>query len=228
VTGFLGRVRRRLPPAAVLARGIVLLGSGLLSYTQETEAAPVVRAIPTYDALPSSEAEATPAVGGLPPFDPSRVATRIAIPRLGIDLPVMLQTPGYGTYPLCDVALYRPDFGQPGSGRPTFIYGHSKAGMLRPLLLQSRITNGEALVGVIVEVWTSDDWLFLYRIDEIHRHVRDMLAAEAADTEQLWIQTPEGPDGVRSQVQVVADLVSAQPADHADANPVPHPRVCGG
>jgi hypothetical protein len=59
--------------------------------------------------------------GSSPTFPAGRVATRVVIGQLGIDQQVMLQTPNYGTFPLCDVALYLPVLGQPGQGRANYI-----------------------------------------------------------------------------------------------------------
>ena len=80
---------------------------------------------------------------------------------------------------------------------------------------------------MVVDVYTSDDQLFVYEISEVRRHQLDLDAAIAADTEQLWLQTSEGPKGTRPKTQVVATFVSSGPADHAAAHPVAKPRVCG-
>lgn len=222
------RLRSRLAPAIVVAFGVFMLGNGLLSYTQATEPAPAQYAIPTYAPLPSigGPSIAPGQEGGLPTFRPDRVATRVAVRRLGIDLPVMLQTPEYGSYPLCDVAMYMPGLGQPGWGRATYIYAHARIGMFRPLLAQSRIENGAGMIGMIVEVWTSDDWLFIYKIVEVRRHTLDLNDAVNTRTERLWLQTSEGPNGTIPKLQVIADFVSAQPASEEDAHPEPHPRIC--
>jgi len=228
VHAIFARLRGRLAPALVVALGIFLLGTGLVSYTRATETVPAALAIPTHMPLPTLDlASIEPgAAGGLPTFRPDRVATRVAIRRLGIDLPVMLQTPDYGDYPLCDVAMYRSDLNQPGWGRATYLFAHARVGMFRPLLLQSRIEDGAAMIGMIVEVWTSDDWLFLYKISEVHRHTLDLSEAIATTTERLYLQTSEGPNGTIPKLQVVADFLSAQPASEADSHPQPKPRIC--
>jgi hypothetical protein len=226
------RLRTRLIPAILAALGVVLLATGLLSYTTAIEGPPEVRALASYDPLPTLNGIIT-LPGGReeattnPSFPPGRVATRIVIKRLDIDLPVMLQTDDYGTYPLCDVALYLPYLGQPGEGVATYLYAHARVGMFLPLLRRSeRADNGQSLVGMAVEVYTSDDWRFVYTISEIRRHVRDLDAAIAATTEQLWLQTSEGPNGTVPKLQVVADFVSAEETDHASAHPTAHPRIC--
>jgi sortase (surface protein transpeptidase) len=229
VNAVLLRLRGRFLPAVVVAMGVFLIGNGLFSYTEATERAPAAYAIPTHEPLASADLNPSIAPGGapLPSFPPNHVASRIAIPRLGIDLPIVLQTPNYGDYPLCDVAMYDPDLGQPGWGRTTYIYAHARIGMFRPLLLQSRIENGAAMLGMIVEVWTNDGWLFQYKITEVRRHTLDMNDAVTNTRERLWLQTSEGPTGTIPKLQVVADFVSVQPAPLTDANPTPHPRMCG-
>jgi len=228
VHAIVARLRSRLAPALVVALGIFLLGNGLVTYTRATEPAPVALTVPTHVPLPTIgglESLGPGTEGGLPTQRPDRVVTRVAVKRLGIDLPVVLQTLEPGL-PWCDVAMYTPGLGQPGWGRATYIYAHARIGMFRPLLLQSRVENGAAMIGMIVEVWTSDDWLFLYRITEVRRHTLDMQDAVSTTTERLWLQTSEGPNGTIPKLQVVADFLSAQPASEADAHPQAKPRVC--
>ena len=69
--------------------------------------------------------------------------------------------------------------------------------MFLPLLDASRISNGQRMIGMVVEVWTSDDQRFLYEITEV-RHAPDQPDdAATADHEELWLQTSEGPAGHR-------------------------------
>jgi hypothetical protein len=162
-----------------------------------------------------------------PSFPPGRVATRLVIRRLDIDLPIMLQTDNYGLFPLCDVALYQPLFGQPGQGRATYLYAHARAGMFLPLLDRSRRPdNGQSMVGMLVEVYTSDDWRFIYTISEVRRHTRNLDDAAATTTERLWMQTSEGPMGTVPKLQVVADFVSAEKVSTKAAHPEAHPKIC--
>jgi hypothetical protein len=154
------------------------------------------------------------------------VATRIVIPRLAIDLPIMLQTAKYGSFPLCDVALYQPELGQPGQGRATYIYAHARVGMFLPLLTASLIDNGQGMIGDIVEIYTSDDYRFKYKIVEVDRHVIDMNDALAAHTEEAFLQTSEGPSARYPKLQVIATFVSATTTDQKSAHPAPHPRIC--
>jgi hypothetical protein len=225
-----GRLRLRLLPALLTALGVVLLTSGVISYTTAVQPAPVSHALASYDPLPTPDTGLVlpgSSSGAAPTFPADRVATRVVIPRLGIDLPIMLQTGNYGVYPLCDVALYQPLFGQPGEGRATYIYAHARDGMFLPLLLASENNNGERLKGMIVEVYTSDDWRFLYTISEVRRHATSLEDALNTHTERLWLQTSEGPHGTIPKLQVVADYLSSAKTDAASAHPAAHPRICG-
>jgi hypothetical protein len=226
-----GRLRNRLVPALLTATGFALLASGLMSYTTAVEAPPTQRPLAAYEPLPTPARDITlPGAGGSsaePSFPAGRVATRIVIRRLQIDLPIMLQTDNYGLYPLCDVALYIPQLGQPGQGRATYIYAHAREGMFLPLLARSeRGDDGDSMLGMTVEVYTSDDWRFLYTISEVRRHTRDLEAAFAATTERLWMQTSEGPRGNVPKLQVIADFLSAERTDPKSAHPGAHPRIC--
>lgn len=220
----------RLVPALLTASGLALLASGLMSYTNAVDAPPSPRPLASYEPLPTFGGGIVLPGGSdvvSPSYPPGRVATRIVIRRLGIDLPVMLQTDNYGIYPLCDVALYQPLLGQPGQGRATYIYAHARPGMFQPLLLRSeRGDDGASMVGMTVEVYTSDDWRFLYTISEVRRHTRDLNDAVNATTERLWMQTSEGPNGTVPKLQVVADFLSAERTTPREAHPDARPRIC--
>lgn len=225
------RIRHRLLPALLTATGVALLAGGINSYTTAVEAPPTERPFASYEPLPTLNGTIYLPEGGnngaTPTFPPDRVATRIVIRRLHIDLPIMLQTDNYGIYPLCDVAMYQPTMGQPGQGRATYIYAHAQPGMFLPLLDQSQINDGRRMLGMTVEVYTSDDWLFLYTITEVRRHTRDLNDAFNTRTERLWLQTSEGAGGYLPKLQVVADFLSAERTDPRSAHPDAAPRICG-
>ena len=151
------------------------------------------------------------------------VATRIAIPGLKIDLPIV--RPGSG-YPLCNVAMYIPQLSQPREAGVTLIYAHARTGMFLPLLERSRINNGASLVGMTIQVWTSNDLVSTYRIVRVRRHVATLDGVFAIRPEQLWIQTSEGPRGTVGKLIVIATRVASQAAAHDASNPTPHPVVC--
>lgn len=225
------RLRLRLLPALLTAIGVALLTSGLLSYTSAVEQPPTARTLPTYEPLPTVDTGITlPGASSgpqaSPTFPPDRVATRIVVRRLDIDLPVMLQPDNVGLFPLCDVALYLPELGQPGEGRATYIYAHARTGMFLPLLTASQHNNGARMLGMTVEVYTSDSWLFLYTITEVRRHQHSLNDAVDTTFERLFLQTSEGINNSFPKLQVVADYLSSEPTDPAAAHPKAHPRVC--
>jgi len=237
---FADRIRTRLVPALLTAAGVVLLAAGLLSFTNPVAADPLESSSPSPTRVARVDSTPSPLItlpplgsGGLPSVAPSipadRVATRIRIAALKIDLPIIVQPDP--TYPACNVAMYLQDarLGQPGEGRATYIYAHARTGMFLPLLTASKISDGTRMIGMVVEVWTSDDQRFLYVITAVRRHVAFDNAvgpALAVRTEQLWLQTSEGV-GTQPKLQVLADPLSPQEsAPDADAHPVPRPVNC--
>ena len=222
------RIRTRLLPAVLTAAGVTLLAAGLLSYTTPVDAEPAATPSPT--PVPTSvAATATPLIT-LPPLgsaspsaSPSapadRVATRVRVAALDIDLPVVAGNAGY---PLCDVAMYLRELGQPGQGRATYLYAHARTGMFLPLLE----TSERKQRGLIVEVWTNDDLRFLYEIVDVRRAQTTLDDPVSATTEQLWLQTSEGPKGTVGKTQVIAEPLSVEAADPAEAHPKPRPVDC--
>jgi hypothetical protein len=188
------------------------LVAGLAPRTRQREGA-MTRATPT---------PAAP-VGGTAAGPNHRVATRVVVPALGIDLPVM---PQRTSYPACNVAMYLAELSQPGQGGPTYLYAHARAGMFLALLSQSQISDGANMIGMQVHVYTGDNRVFTYRIDEVRRHTTDLEAVFARGSESLWLQTSEGPRGTIPKLQVGAHLVSSGPASHAASHPVPRPVAC--
>jgi hypothetical protein len=226
-------VRRRLLPAAVTAAGVGLVGAGLLTYGAPAQAVvpsppPVASFAPS--ASPTLLAFPTPGASTSPSAGPAavRVVTRVVVPALDIDLPVVHPPTDPNAFPYCNVAEYIPGLSQPGSPGTTYLFAHAREGMFLPLLLQSRVNNGSAMLGMLVQVYTSDDQLFLY---EIRRVLRHQSALYSQPQEQLALQTSEGPrkgvPGYTGLVMlVVAQPLSSGPADHAAAHPTPQPVVC--
>lgn len=231
------RIRTRLIPALLTAFGVTLLAAGLLSLSSGVTADSLGTPSPS-PSLASEAPTSSPLItlpplesGALPTASPSapadRVATRVRIAALGIDLPVVAPPPGDNAYPYCNVAMYLTSLGQPGQGRATYLYAHARTGMFLPLLDASLVQNGKSMLGMVVEVWTSDNQRFLYDITEVRRHQTDLADAANATSEQLWLQTSEGPKGTVPKLQVVAEPLSQEAADPADAHPVAKPLVCG-
>lgn len=187
-------------------------------------------------ASPGATPLGTPPASLVP--DPTRkpgraVATRVVVPALKIDLPVVRGNDGY---PLCNVAMYlftakaasRDAFGQPGEGRATYLYAHARDGMFGPiyeLAIQKR--NPRKMLGMVVQVYTSDNRLHLYEIREYRLHVTDLEGPLSATSEELWLQTSEGPKGTPGKTQLRAVPISVSDADPGDANPKPKPVACG-
>ena len=229
-------LRDRLLPAILTAAGVTAIGAGLLQYG--VSAQPDARLSPS-PTVGSAEDGSSFRLPSLPPLGsagssagPSaasdRVATRIVIESLGIDLPVIAQ-PNSG-YPPCNVAMYlvAPGLAQPGSGRTTYIYAHAQTGMFLPLLTAVQRSRTSLLDKTVV-LYTSDDQEFFYSISRVIPKVpnADFLQGPlAATTDQLWLQTSTGPNSTYPKLQVVADPFLVAPADHQAANPTPHPVDC--
>jgi hypothetical protein len=236
-----GALRDRLLPAVLTAAGVTLIAAGLLSYAGSAAAAdPTLSAEPTvvsaqpgsslgFPSLPPidapSSAVAPSASGG--PSD--RVATRVVVEALGIDLPVVKPHGTSTTYPQCDVAMYIQELAQPGSGHATYLYAHARDGMFGPIYERAILKKhggAASMIGMVVQVYTSDDLVFEYEVTEVRLHQLTLDAAIGATTEQLWLQTSEGPKGTPGKTQLLARPLITLPADHAAAHPTPHPVTC--
>jgi sortase family protein len=234
-----GAFRNRLLPAVLTALGVSLIAGGLLTYTgaveppgTEADASEiVVTAPPTTQptvVLPTIPPPGTLAPTPSPTIPADRVATRVVVPALKIDLPIVKGPP---TKVLCNVAMYAqaPGLVQPGFPGSFYLYGHARKGMFLPLLDASKKNNGKAMLNRLVEVYTSDDMKLTYYITEVRRHVpktNGFADPLSRTTETLWLQTSEGPKGTPTVLQVVALPLSVAPADPAAAHPTPHPLVC--
>jgi hypothetical protein len=231
MTGPLDTVRSRILPALLTAVGVTLLAAGLLSYTEPVDAGPAATpsaspigvaptAVPTPSPLITlppipSATPATPTASAIP----QGVATRIRIAALDIDMPVIEGPPGY---PPCDVAMYLRELAQPGQGKATYLYGHAREGMFLPLLE----TKGPDQRGLVVEVWTSDDLRYLYEIVEVRRDQTTLDDALAAESEELWMQTSEGPRGTVGKTQVIALPISVDRSTPEESSPEANPVDC--
>ncbi len=226
-------LRRRIASALLTAIGVVLIAAGLLTYTQPVTAAAGPTIPPSPASLapspdrPGSDARAAGHARTSSSAAASRVATRVVVAALGIDLPVILQPGSADSFPPCNVAMYIQQLHQPGQPGATYIYAHARTGMFLPILTASTINNGKSMIGMLVQVYTSDNMEFLYEVTAVRRHITDLDAAFATTDESLWLQTSEGPRGTIQKVQVIAKPLSSGPADPAAAHPTPHPLTCG-
>jgi hypothetical protein len=187
-------------------------------------------------AEPSATPEGTVPASIVP--DPTKkpgraVATRVVVPALNIDLPVVKGNDGY---PYCDVAMYlhtansssKDAFGQPGEGRATYLYGHARDGMFGPIYQLAMVKQTpRKMLGMVVQVYTSDFKVYLYEIKRYRLHVTNLDGPLGATSEQLWMQTSEGPKGTPGKTQLIAYPISVSDADPKDAVPKAHPVKCG-
>jgi len=241
---FVRTLRIRLLPAILTAAGVTLIAAGLLHYGGPVDASPSgVRPSASDDAslpAPGFIIPSLPPIDGSPP--PStvpapaadRVATRVVIDQLGIDLPIIAQP--NATYPSCNVAMYyqAPGLGQPGSGRSIYLYAHARTGMFGPLYeraILGRSGGAKSLLNMLVLVYTSDDFVYEYEVYRVLSHVRAdshfLDGPLAVKSETLWLQTSTGPNGSYPKLQVVARPFDVEPVPHADAHPKPHPVARG-
>jgi sortase (surface protein transpeptidase) len=154
----------------------------------------------------------------------SPVATRVAVPSLGIDLPIVLQRGN--AFPWCNVAMYLPGLSQPGEAGVSFIYAHARTGMFLPMLTASLVNNGTRMLGTKVYVWTSDDRLYTYQVTSVRRHQYTLPDLWSTTSQQLWLQTSEGPYGTLNKLMVVARRIAVTDVAHAAAHPRARPTVC--
>lgn len=201
-------------------------------------ASPVIISAPTPslppDGVPEPSPAGTPAPTGSPatggPLAPAHFASRVVVEDLDIDLPVIsgdLQPPP--NYPFCDVAAYVTFLAQPGEPGTTYITAHAQEGMFLPILDASQTQDGQQMLGMIVDVYTSDALLYRYEIWQVWRHILDRTIATeglAPGEQRLVLQTSEGPFGTPEKLGVVARLVDVTVADADFANPEAEPRDC--
>ncbi len=226
-----------LVPALIAGAGVFLIVAGLFYYLAPVAAEPIAtptsaptESIAPYSLRPllSTGPSVAPSAAGSPT---AAIATRVKIPALGIDLPIVVNP--NEEFPLCDVAEYivldKP-LAYPGLPGATYLYAHARTNMFLPLLTQARTNDGAAMVGMWVEVYTADNQDHVYQISEVIRHVpADSTAFDrplAAKTDQLWLQTSEGPLKSSTKLQVVAEPIGVLAASPADAHPTGKGDVC--
>lgn len=181
------------------------------------------------ESTPEAPRTPGPTLPYFPPLQAPAVASRVVIEELDIDLPVIsgdLQPPP--SYPLCDVAAYVTRFHQPYEPGVTYISAHAQRGMFLPLLRESKIQDGQELLGRRAEVYTNDGMRYVYRISSVVRHATDYAVLDTLSLADrtLILQTSEGPYGTVEKLQVVATFETEEQVDVADATPAPMPRDC--
>ena len=154
------------------------------------------------------------------------VATRIVFSYEGINLPVVMPPGGTTTFPYCNVAMYTEALSQPGEPGVTMLFAHARTGMFLPLLLQSRINGGSAMIGKYIRVYTSNSRVYTYRVTAVRRHLTSVQSAFSTWTPQLWLQTSEGPNASSLKLVIVAKYISVAKTTYAASHPRAHPVVC--
>jgi len=213
--------------AVFTAAGITLVMSGLLTYNatagilatpHPTATSPAETPSPTpFPTIAPVAPTATP--------EPTGTASRIIIPALKIDMPIV-QAPE--AFPYCNVAQYVKEFSQPGRPGATVIGAHARPEMFLPLLEASLVNDGASMLGMLVLVYTSDNHLYLYEIDLVKRHQLnyDIIALPEGVTQQIVITTSEGNRDTKPKLMIRARFLHETAADPARANPPPHIVVC--
>ena len=87
--------------------------------------------------------------------------------------------------------------------------------------------NAKKMLGMVVQIYTSDFKLYLYEIREYRLHVTDLDGPLGAADEELWLQTSEGPKGTPGKTQLIAYPISVSDADPRQAVPKARPVSCG-
>ena len=254
--GFLNTITSRILPALLTALGVVLITAGLLTYPAPTTAGTVVVPTPGLVELPSEvalespspspSASPSPSVSLEPGVSPAatpaptkhpagrETATRVVVPALGIDLPVIS---GNDAYPYCNVAMYL-HHGQEGEGRrvrpagrgPRDVHLRACPGRHVRADLQQRHP------GPHPEQDARDGDPGLHEL-EPPLPVRGPRASAATSTsldnalsrakEEVWLQTSEGPKGTPGKTQVIGRFLSVEDSTKKEAQPKAHPVRCG-
>jgi hypothetical protein len=164
-------------------------------------------------------------VGPTPGLDAE--PTRVVVATLGIDLPV-IRPQRDEAYPLCDVAEFLPSYGLPGLPGVTYLYAHARSGMFLALLEASRTDDGAAMLGLEVQLYSSDRFRRRYTISEVHRRVRNLDVVNDLAGDALVLQTSETSRSSGTKLVVVARPVGTPTmAPERAARPVARPRACG-
>ena len=151
-------------------------------------------------------------------------ATRVQVQGYPINLAVVR---GPNGYPYCNVAMYMGALNQPEEPGVSFIFAHARTGMFLPLLNASKVNNGAAMIGKKVYVYTSNSRLSIYQITQVRRHVKSVQNAVGVTSEQLWLQTSEGPNFSYPKLVIVAKRLSTEPTTYAASHPATRIVHCG-
>ena len=219
---ILNTLTSRILPALLTALGVVLITAGLLTYPRPHDRRhrrrpdarrssscrprwPSSRRRHRHRRRPLSPASRPRHARARRRPGRPRVATRVVVPALGIDLPIVSGNDALPVLQRRDVPHHgkkaKDDvFGQPGEGRATYIYAHARDGMFGPiyeLAIQDHTPN--KMLGMVIQVYTSWNRLYLYEVRAVRRHITSLDKAMSRDKEEVWLQTSEGPEGHAGQ-----------------------------
>ncbi len=150
-------------------------------------------------------------------------ATRVTVSSLGIDLPIIRGPAGY---PKCRVAMYLASVAQPREPGITFIYAHARTGMFLPLLTKFRASGAAGLIGRVVKVYTSDNYLSYYKIVSAKKTQDSFGGAFSLDNERLRLQTSTGPNYTYPKLIIEASRYKTVKTTYSAAHPTAHPISC--
>ena len=180
------RGRLALPAAGLLLLFLIICGwailaSGLL--VPPPSIGPVaidasVRPAHTASAVPSGAPSPSPSQS--PGASRGIVATRIVIPKLGIDLPIY---EGDGYTAQIGKAAHYPTTSWPGSGSLTYLYAHARD--------NNFIALWDAKVGDLIQLKLANGSTAQYRVSRIDRNVpwNDLALLDPTAGELLRLQT---------------------------------------
>lgn len=213
----MGRVRspRTLVGLAVLA-AVVILVVVAVPFVAPLVAPGPTTSTPTSPGLPyvppdgGSAAPSPAATGAIAPatngasptpFDgePGIVATRVVVPRLSIDLPVV---EGDGVDAPMGMAAHYPGTSWPGGGSNIYLYAHARKQMFQNLW--------DTQLGDLVFVDLVDGGERVYQVTQIEPDIpwNDMSVVDPTPSEQLTLQTCTGTQDTDPRFLVIATPVS--------------------
>jgi hypothetical protein len=241
IVGPIGRVAGELVglvPALLAGAGVFLVVAGLFYYLQPAAAAepaptptPTLASVAPYSLPPM--ASTAPSAGS---SSVAAIATRVRIRGTvpPVDLPIVTSPP-HEEFPLCNAAEYYTVSGRalayPGTPQATYLYAHARDGMFGPLWNLDKAKQLSTLIGLWVEVYTADDQDHVYQITQVLPgvSVNDSVWIDrpaSAKTDQLWLQTSEGPYETSTKLQVVAEPIGVVAASATDSHPTGKGSVC--
>lgn len=195
------RMRTSAIGAALLALGAVLVlgGSPPPEPFRPTPAASIPSLLPASGASGASAAPTAGAASTAIPAIPE--GYRVAVPRLGIDLPIAegdlardaerQATPeGY--------AFHFPGSGLPGDDRNCYLYAHARPNMFLALW--------DVRIGDVILITTPRGGQLRYVVEEIHPRVppSDLAWTQGTPPARLTLQTSTGPNAGDPRFVVVA------------------------